>query len=652
MKSTEEIISFVKATLNLFKAVPDVGYENFPDCTLDNEKNLAYGFFITERAFQVCQCIARKDFFNFLKDKFGYDMFALNQGFYKSFATVANSTPQKLLANKLLHYMSTYDFEALGIFNRDTVYIPNDALNLPENSKPITITVIDVIDNAEIKARVIKLIQSGAALSEETLDNLVTVIKFLEIKLNLDGMPNKELAIRLCVLLEIVPSQPVQFLRCLVYVATYSTLLIKNQETIGAIKTSTQKFDYRFKNYIAKNGLEKLASIFHRFKPLWLAFKCHSNYMKSTINKMRKLADRYHKPVKPQLLEHLTSAENIHIEKLKSELSRVPVFKRVSLANALLYRIAEPTDIVYTIRNGKAFVEEYINKLKFEPQKILDVIIDSIVKDVRPNVEGKKVYIPANFNYAVPVSEKKIIGNIPYGSSYSFTGKSCVVGVHWFNLLEGDKEIRVDLDLHFNSRNINVGWHNDFYGENYQNSRECKIIFSGDMTDAPIASGGATEAFFAGEALTNAMIIANLNIYSRGYSNSPVPFKLFLADVEQVNLDRQYLVGAHEMAFCVPNEIDAGQMFLGFLLANETGDKKFYFYPAEFGNNRVSRYNKQMEQILSAMVTTFNSFLSLNEVLTRAGAILAGVTAADCDINLDPVETSRYTFLDLFMKNN
>ena len=43
-----------------------------------------------------------------------------------------------------------------------------------------------------------------------------------------------------------------------------------------------------------------------------------------------------------------------------------------------------------------------------------------------------------------------------------------------------------------------VGWHNDFFGDNFVDAKMCRIIFSVDMTDAPISSGGATEAFFVG----------------------------------------------------------------------------------------------------------------------------------------------------------
>ena len=122
----EKIFDFVKATLNLFKAVPNLSEENFSDYTLDNEKNLANGFFVPENVFENCPCVADKKIFDFIKHKFGYNIFELNQGFYKSFQTVKNLTPQKILANKILHYMTTYGFENLGIFDSEMVYIPNE----------------------------------------------------------------------------------------------------------------------------------------------------------------------------------------------------------------------------------------------------------------------------------------------------------------------------------------------------------------------------------------------------------------------------------------------------------------------------------------------------------------------------------------------
>ena len=650
MKSLDEIFDFVRASLNLFKAVPHVEIENFQLYALNNDKNLAKGIFVTERAFQACPCVAGKKIFDFMKAAFGYDVFELNRGFYKSFQTVADSTPQKLLLNKLMHYFSTYGAEDLGIFDRELVYVPNDALELPADAKPVKITVIDAIDDAEIQTRAVKLIQSGAALSEETIDSLVTVVKFLGIKLNVDDVPNKEFAVRLCDLLKILPADPVQFLRLMIYRGTDSMLLIKNDETISALKTSKAAFDDDFAKYIAANGLGKLAGIFHRFKPLWLAFKPHSDFMRSTINKMRKLADRHHKPLTPKFLEHLTSAASVDLDELKRELANITPYKKISLANALRYRMNAPDSIVYTIRNGKAFADDYSGSLKFDAQEILGTIVDSIVDDVRPNVEGKKIYIPESFNYAMPVSEKKFVGNIPYGSAYTFAANSVVAGVHWFNLVDDGSEVRIDLDLHMNSPTTDIGWHNDFGGINFVNTKERKIIFSGDMTDAPVDKGGATEAFFIGESLTDEMLMLNLNHYNHYASGKPVPFKLILADVNQERIDRKYLIGAHEIAFCVPGEISSGEMFLGFLTSDADGAKKFYFYSGSTGNRIVAVSDDSTEKIVSAMNATFESRLSLNDILARAGAVLADVTSDDCDINLDPAEVAKDTLIGLLTK--
>lgn len=642
METAEQ--NFIEAVLTLFKAVPKISVENVDAYELDNEKNILHGFFITEDAFKNCPCVGDKVILDFIKNQFGYDIFELNQGFYKSFGTVKNLTPQQMLANQILHYMTTYGFERLGIFDRDLVYIPADKLELPENSKPVKITVINSIDNDEIKNRLVKMIESGAALSKDTLENIFTIVKFLKIKLDVDRIANKEFKILACDNLNLLPSNAVEFLRYMVYKATNSTLLIKNPETVLMIKNSRKNFDGYFRKYINENGMAKLAEIFHRYKPLWLAFKPHSKFMKSTINKMRKFADTYHKPVEPKLLETLTTAQDIDMEKLKIELAKVTTYRKISIANAILYRLNAPENILYKIRNGKVFVENFSGNF-LPDENILSIVIDSIVADIQKNVAGKKIYIPENFNYAMPVSEKKFIGAIPEGSSYTFNKKSVVVGVHWFNVVINDYERRVDLDLHLNSNDRDIGWQNSFYGENYIDTKNCKVIFSGDMTDAPIDKGGATEAFFVGESLTDEFMMVNLNNFNRSCN---VPFKIVLADVEQEQIDRQYLIDSHEIAFCVPNEIVGGEMFLGFLNSDSDGNKKFYFSTGDMGDRRVARSDKQSDKIISATCTSLKSCLSMKKVLEKAGAIFTD--SSDCDINLDPTVVTKDILLNIFAK--
>ena len=657
MKTSNELFNFIQATLNLFKAVPKFENENLPKYVLANEKNLENGFLVTVKTFQNCPYVASTKILDFIREKFGYDIYELNQSFYKSFNKVASFTPKEVFFDKITRYLSTYGMESLGQFERDFVYIPNEALNFPPTADPLRVFIVGSMSESEIRTRTLKLINTGAALSGDLINSVIDVINYLDIEIDIENVPNKEFLVKLCEKLQIAPRNPVQFLRQMIYIGTGSTLLIKNSETIENLKKSNTKFDGYFISYIKENGIDKLASIFHRFKPLWLAFKPHSNYLRATINRIRKLADHYHKPVEPKLLEKLTSAENFSYGRLKIELSKVTVYKKVALANALLYRFAAPENIAYNIRNGKIFVKDYKGEMKKVSKDILDMVVESIVEDIRPNVQGKKIYIPENFNYAVPVSEKKFVGNIPYGSSYSFKNKACVVGVYWLNLMKNNDEIRVDLDLHLNGGEVDADWNDGLNAENIVNTNTHRIIYSGDMTDAPLDRGGATEAFFIGEFLMNKVLILNVNHYNRELfrlykrsKNLYVPFNLILAEVPQAKIDKQFLLEVHETAFNIPCKIETGGMFLGFIVADENGDKKFYFCSRNIGNGIATHNTERTNKINSAMTTAFENYLSLNEVLEKAGAILKNVDPYNCDINLDPVSVMKENLINLLAK--
>ena len=134
---------------------------------------------------------------------------------------------------------------------------------MPADSKPVKLTIINAIGDEEIKSRAEKMIMSGVALSDETLENLTTIIKYLEMKFDVDAVPNKEFSVRLCELLSILPKNPVEFLRYIIYKVTGSTLLIKSPETILRVKNTPADLDKFFADYIAANGLERLAEIFY-----------------------------------------------------------------------------------------------------------------------------------------------------------------------------------------------------------------------------------------------------------------------------------------------------------------------------------------------------------------------------------------------------
>lgn len=665
LKSKTELYNkqnkLIEATLSLFKAVPSASNTLHTPTKLYNEINVEHGFYITEKAYKKCPQIAAPENLELIEKLYGYDIIELNRGFYKSFGTVKDTPVEDLVANQILHYFTTYGLESsLGIRNENVVYIPNDELELPTDAKPIKITIIDFISREEIKQRTIKLITSGMALSKDTLGHILTIIQELKLKtaIPIDEVPNKELRIKLCELCNLLPTNPIEFLRYMVYkkLSVYSdyliknpTLLIKNNEYINAIRFNTDvKVESYFDEYMAYDGgVTKLAAIFHRYKPLWLAFKKESSNMASIINKIRKLADKYHKPLNPKILDTITSSKEIDMAAFARELEKVTIFKKISLANSILFRCAAPESIVFFIRNGKAFATEY-NK-NFEPnEQILDMLIYSIVEAVRPQVEGKSIYIPDNFSYAMPTSEKLFWGNIPYNSSYTIPGKDIVIAVHWLNVKDNlGIEHRVDLDLHYQSSKYDVGWNTHLIDENIINTKTDKIIFSGDMTDAPIKMGGATEAFFIGQTVVDDMAMINLNNYTA--NKMSVPFKFVIDKTKGDRIDRKYLINSHTMSFCIPNELSDRQKFLGLLHSDEEGNKKFYFTSAAMNQGIVSKYDTYAEYLIKARMTSFESCLKLKDVLQKAGAIFEKAEEAEWDINLDPQFVTKDTIMNLLV---
>ena len=143
--------------------------------------------------------------------------------------------------------------------------------------------------------------------------------------------------------------------------------------------------------------------------------------------------------------------------------------------------------------------------------------------------------------------------------------------------------------------------------------------------------------------------MVNLNDYTR--NSAPVPFKLILGDVEQTQINRKYLIDSHEISFCLPNEISEAQMFLGFLSSDEDGNKKFYFTSGTTSKGIVAQSDENSLKMISAAKTSFESCLSLKEILQKAGAIFEKAEDAEWDINLNPAEVTKDILLGFFAKN-
>ncbi len=563
---------------------------------------------------------------------YGKDGVLENATFHKSFDVVRDTPIETLIVQQIMHYFTTYGFEALGIYNSDTVYIPAEKLEIPELNLTgdCKFTVIKPLTTEEIKQRLMVMLTSGIALSQDTIEDIKALSKFVD-KNRIDEIKNREVKIFLYDKYNIVPHNPDEFLRYLIFKTTGMTLKIKDKDTIQELQhvSSTQVVEL-IDAYLRQNrdGYKKLSSIFLRNKPLFLALKRKAPYnfndkkINAIINKLRKLAKKYHKPQAPDILGHLTDSKFfINETDLLPLLDDVTLFREARILNSLNYRMFGNNHIVYRIRNGKS----YISTL---PDKTVDytlrlITIQNMVKlhfvtRLSKIVKNKTVCIPDGVVYAMPTSEKQFNGNIPAGSYIELPRNSSLVyGVHWKNLVtknyfNEDIESRVDLDLKQMSNNQIFGW-----DANYRDNNK-NILFSGDMTNAPLPDG-ATELFYVSKKCEKSAFMVTLNVF---YANAEVPYQFIVAKAPDLKdgIKRNYMVDPNDCLLSVNMKTNDRQNVIGLITIDDT--IKLYFTDFSTGVNRSSCID-DITTGANEYLKAYNKYqLKLNDLLEEAGATI------------------------------
>jgi len=617
-------------TLRLFKALPVINSNRIDKKASDRlqRATIQHGFIfapVVLSNYTEAELLALVDT---VANEVGLSAEQMNASFHKSWAKVRDAPIMQLIVEQLVHYFTTYGFEALGIYSEDSVYIPNEKLQIPDLKDGINVAVIHGYTLVQLKEKLLQMLNSGLALKEQTLEDVVVIGTACGIAENeLAQIKNKEVRTMLYTKLDIMPEMPVEFLRLIVYETTGKTLLIVNKDTIEAIKKSDLPIAYYFAKYDSIYGFKRLAEIFLRFKPLFLALK-NKKAMKPVINRIRKLADKYHVPMHPDLLNNVTAilARGESIEKygsLQDALDNASTFRKIRLLYALNYRLAGPTSIMHKIRNGKAYSKPFT--FPFEHIHAVEdayrLVLQSIVADVRNNVNGKKIYIPNGIKYALPATQKQFTGNLPSGSSITTTG-DMVAGVYWENV----RGQRIDLDLSAMSiADGKVGWDAKY--------RSNGILFSGDLTNA---TNGASELLRV-SAGQDDIIVIMINYFN--YNESiPVPFKTMTGKAEISGFNSYCLVDPNKVLCIAKSEIKTKQKMLGLLVVTQTSCT-FYFSETGIGNRITASGRNYLDWARNYIVKYVINAPSLNQVLEMAGAELVGEKGNDVmDLSPEAIE--------------
>ena len=613
------------ATLRLFNAiqVDQKQNQNIPPAIL--ERTVKNGY-ILDPVIRPTEALL-----NTIESVVGISGEKANAVFHKSWTVVQDSSMEELVTQQIIHYITTYGFEALGIYREDAVYIPHEVLELPTIQESLALTVIKAMDAQELLGRIINL-GSGIALSQETLYDIVAIV----VDNNFDSgfvqnIGNRELKALLSDFYGLVPTEPVEFLRHLISKLTDESLLIKNDYLIDKIKSSNGKF----LDVLLKDAPDDLASIFFRFKPLFLAMKSISNN-KSFFNRLRKKAEKLHAPLPEDYLNSVTTQikqGRLDLEVLGQRIAKATIFRKVRLAYALKHRVQAGNSIIYRVRNGRGWVTEFRwpADLVEITQQALDIVLASIVSDVRENVDGKTIYIPSNVHYALPATEKQFTGHLPTGS-YISVPQDLVVGIHWLNT---DK--RVDLDLSVIGESGKIGWDAAYRSE------DRAVLFSGDMTDAP-APHGASELFYLRKAAQEARILM-VNYYNFRKGDE-VECKLLAAHEQPKNFGSNYMVDISNIVAAANINITKKQSILG-LIASVDGENRVYFTNISISNSITSSANEQSTNARKYLVRSSVDSLDFRAILRMAGATVADQPPDGEYTNLSPEVLDKTTIIDL-----
>ena len=664
-----------KEILRLFK-----GYLGEKTDTV-NEKALKHGLLIPNNA--------DEEVVDLSIEMYGKDGEKWNQTFHKDFEIVKNAPIEDLISQQMIHYITTYGFESLGMYDSDLVYIPREKLEIPElDLENIEFITIKPLTSDELTEKLMTLVTSGIALSEQTVEDVKVLSDFID-KNRFDEVSNREIKTYLYDKYNIMPKNPDDFLRYMLFKLTGNTLKIQSVDMIYQVRRSDKNKALKMlESYLTDdNSYKKLSSIFLRNKQLFLALKVKKEDVEyygakvkinKIINKLRKLSVYNHKPLPKNILDNLTNKDiSVNYDDLVKELDKITIFREMRILNGIRYRLFGNDNIVYRIRNGKSYVStlpgktfEYISRLEV----LNNFIMSHLISRLSDKVKGKTIYIPENVIYAVPTSEKQFFGDIPEGSYIEVPRNDNIVyGVHWKNIKDGKPirrfygeeilpqgEERVDLDLKQMNKNYVFGW-----DASYRSSKS-DILFSGDITNAQLPDG-ATELFYVGQNVGNVAFLVTLNMFTNNSQDVPFEFVIANATHRPENVSR-YALDPNNILYKMDAIIKnmERQKTLGLITISDT--IRFYFNEFILGNSvATSRRDDITMGAFDYLNTYGKTQLKLNELLKDSGAIIVNEptiktkviknvdgnevseiidTPVDLDLSLESI--TKDTIIDLF----
>jgi hypothetical protein len=539
-----------------------------------------------------------------------------NTSFYKSWKKVQSVTLIERLRDQILHYFTTYGLMSLGLDSPEYVYIPTDEF-ATDSPKSLKLRVIKGISRVNLITSCFKFLNAKIALQQDTIQNILNVLSDCEyIFTGNEKIANREAKSLIVDLTGILPKNGEELFRYLIYSATKESLIVKNSQLITNIKSSRFDLDVLI---TSETQIVELSKSFHRYKPLWLAFKFNKDNSK-IVNRIAKLAKVHHVPLAENVLGSLTSKMYSHKE-LTNAMHNASIFQILRAISATKLYLTDNDNRYYKIRNGKSFAKTKPSTLTMEQ---IQQNLSSLLETVKTLKKDTKIYTTPFVDYAVPVSEKMFSGNIPKYTKISIPyeeSQSLLVGVYWKNT-----ESHSDLDLSAVNVNGKIGWNSRHNGGG--------LSYSGDVTSA---HKGASEWLYCHK--LDGEYLIKLNRFSAPENQQ---YKIIIGYGDKINSN--YMIDPNKILFSVDCVMDHRQKILGLLKPNENNTGvDFYLIDQFFGEGIVSSYKEKDKIAQSAILSQSENFIRLSDIFTIT------TKKEDADVILEPNELSKDSILNLFV---
>lgn len=447
----------------------------------------------------------------------------LIMGFHKELYALRNPSVQQLIATRYKNFSDVANRSELLLQLEAIVYYltghkeSTHDINIVKDLESIRLfKYVGVLSTSEFEAKVDTLIEAKVALSDETINTLISVYENVY-KYDVSVVGNRDLKRELIKRGHIVVTKLDDVMRLVLSVIFDIEGSIIKRQCVNRLKVTYLLSDYQHSmvcRYMANLEPSAYKDV-NRWRQVLIHLRrlVKNDGVKRQINQLLRKAKTKAVPYQGSVLSNVLAYD---LERIKKALTRASVFEIVRVINYIeerwyLKSDDRTKDVLqrYLVRNGKTYIKplKSVDNRQFKHERDVHIVC---MMELFNRYRDKNIVIvrkKSAINLVMPTSERQNFGEYPE-LSYVVTKHKPVVGISW----QGEPVAHVDIDLHTVDLNgSHVGWNSSKKG------------FSGDMTH--LNNYGYASEYFEGLSAGLQVTVNGFYVPKKNY-----PYDILISD--------------------------------------------------------------------------------------------------------------------------